>query len=154
MVNFSLKTLKNIFNQLGITPKELEMAEKLVSGMVESWQPEKYRDDYRKDLMSLIHARAKAGDVNNVSTESTKAPRPPKSAKVVDLVALLAQSVKSGPERKSKTHAHGSARASHAAASHATRAQASASHAKAKTKRRTASKPHSDHAVVHHRKSA
>jgi DNA end-binding protein Ku len=79
--------------QLGITTKELDMAEKLVSGMVEKWQPEKYRDDYRKDLLALIHARAKAGELNTVSKEQGKAPRPPKPAKVVDLVSLLSQSM-------------------------------------------------------------
>jgi DNA end-binding protein Ku len=82
--------------KLGITQKELEMAEKLVTGMVDKWEPDKYRDDYRKDLLGLIHARAKAGDVNTVSKEPSKAPRAPKSAKVVDLVALLSQSVSAG----------------------------------------------------------
>jgi DNA end-binding protein Ku len=82
--------------KLGISSKELEMAEKLVTGMVDKWEPDKYRDDYRKDLLALIHARAKAGDVNTVSKEPSKAPRAPKSAKVVDLVALLSQSVSAG----------------------------------------------------------
>jgi len=91
--------------KLGITSKELDMAEKLVSGMVDKWQPDRYRDDYRKDLLSLIHARAKAGDVNSVSKERAKAPRPTKSAKIVDLVALLAKSVESG-HHKPKSGAH------------------------------------------------
>lgn len=94
--------------KLGITPKELEMAEKLVSGMVDKWQPERYRDDYRKDLLSLIHKRAKAGELNSVPKENAKAPRPTKPAQVVDLVALLAKSVESGHPRKST--AHGSAK--------------------------------------------
>lgn len=89
--------------KLGITPKELDMAEKLVNGMVEAWKPEKYRDDYRKDLLSMIHARAKAGDVNTVSKEKAKKPVPEKSAKVVDLVALLSQSMESGHKRKGST---------------------------------------------------
>ncbi|HET7543156.1 MAG TPA: Ku protein [Polyangiaceae bacterium] len=88
--------------QLGITSKELEMAEKLVSGMVDEWQPERYRDDYRKDLLSLIHARAKAGDINTVP-KAEKAPRAAKPAKVVDLMALLAESVKSGHHRAQVT---------------------------------------------------
>jgi len=86
--------------KLGITSKELEMAEKLVSGMVDKWEPERYRDDYRKDLLSLIHARAKAGDVNTVSRAAGKAPRAQKSAKVVDLMSLLAKSMESGHHRK------------------------------------------------------
>lgn len=88
--------------QLGISSKELDMAEKLVAGMVDQWHPERYRDDYRKDLLSLIHAREKAGEVNTVPKES-KAPRPAKPAKVVDLMALLAESVKSGHHRKEAT---------------------------------------------------
>jgi DNA end-binding protein Ku len=97
--------------KLGITSKELEMAEKLVAGMVDKWQPEKYRDDYRKDLLALIHARAKAGDVNSVSKERPKAPRAPQGAKVVDLVALLAESVNSG-HRGHKKAARAPAKAS------------------------------------------
>ena len=91
--------------KLGITSKELDMAEKLVSGMVDEWDPAKYRDDYRKDLMSLIQARAKAGDVNSVSKEKIKALRPTKGAQVVDLVALLAQSMDSGQHKKATSRA-------------------------------------------------
>jgi len=99
--------------KIGITSKELEMAEKLVSGMVDKWRPERYRDDYRKDLLSLIHARAKAGEVNSVSKEQSKPARPSKSAKVVDLMALLAKSVESGQPRRAAPHS--SAKRGHAA---------------------------------------
>lgn len=111
--------------QLGITTKELDMAEKLVAGMVDKWQPEKYRDDYRKDLLALIHSRAKAGEVNTVSKEAGKAPRPPKPAKVVDLVALLSQSM----AHKQPARGHKKAASSHAA-----------SHVKSTHKKRTVSK--------------
>jgi DNA end-binding protein Ku len=124
--------------KLGITNKELDMAEKLVSGMVDKWQPERYRDDFRKDLLSLIHARAKAGDVNSVSKEPGKAARPPKSAKVVDLVALLAKSVESGHPRKA---AHGSSKRAHAARE------------KPSPRKRSTSK-RSGHGATPHRKSA
>src|SRR6478736_6169084 len=123
--------------KLGITSKELDMAEKLVSGMVDKWQPERYRDDYRKDLLSLIHARAKAGDVNSVAKEPTKAPRVAKPAKVVDLVALLAKSVEAGHSRKSDPHA--AARRTRAATSR---------------KKRAPSKRRSTHTATQHRKSA
>jgi len=125
--------------KLGITSKELDMAEKLVSGMVDKWQPERYRDDYRKDLLALIHSRAKAGDLNTISKERAKAPRAGKSAKVVDLVALLAKSVEEGPHRKSATHAP-TKRAQATPVKNSTR------------KTGTTSKRRSDH--VHHRKSA
>jgi len=122
--------------KLGITSKELDMAEKLVSGMVDKWEPERYRDDYRKDLLALIHTRAKAGDVNTVSEERAKAARAAKPAKVVDLVALLAKSVQGGHPRKSGAHA--SSKRSRPASS----------------RKRTASKRKSAHATTQHRKSA
>ncbi len=37
----------------GVSKKEIEMAEKLVEGMVEEWDPNQYKDDYREDLRSL-----------------------------------------------------------------------------------------------------
>lgn len=121
--------------QLGITSKELDMAEKLVSGMVEKWQPEKYRDDYRKDLLALIHAREKAGEVNTVSKETGKAPRPPKPGKVVDLVALLSQSM----AEKQQGRGHKKAPSTHAVA-----------HVRSTHKKRAASSKH----APAHRKSA
>jgi len=122
---------------LGITSKELEMAEKLVGGMVDEWHPEKYRDDYRKDLLSLIHSRAKAGEVNTLSKEKKKAPRAAKPGKVVDLVALLAQSMESGHHKKKPAHAKPSA----------------ASRAKATPHKRPAAKRR-EHPTSHARKSA
>lgn len=124
--------------KLGITSKELDMAEKLVSGMVDKWEPERYRDDYRKDLLSLIHARAKAGDVNNVPKERAKTVRPAKSAKVVDLVALLAKSVESGHHRK----------AAPPPSAKRSRSEAAPSRKRAPSKRKTT------HAAPQHRKSA
>ena len=121
--------------QLGITSKELDMAEKLVSGMVEKWRPERYRDDYRKDLLALIHSRAKAGDVNSVSKAHEKAPRAPKSAKVVDLVALLAKSVESGHPRKSA-------------------ARAQPARKKSSPRKHSPSKRRTSHPAAQHRKSA
>ncbi len=127
--------------KLGITSKELDMAEKLVSGMVDEWQPDKYRDDYRKDLLALIHSRAKAGDVNSVSKERSKAPPREKIAKVVDLVALLSQSMESGHKKKT----------GHRASAKSTAHSKSAPHAKAPRKR--AAHAHA-HSATHQRKSA
>ncbi|MEO7035037.1 MAG: Ku protein [Polyangiaceae bacterium] len=116
--------------KLGITPKELDMAEKLVSGMVGKWQPEKYRDDYRTDLLAMIHSRAKAGEVNALSEGPSKTPRAPKAAKVVDLVALLQQSMQPGHGHKK---AKRDARVAEAKPTHKKRA-ASTKHAAAHRK--------------------
>jgi DNA end-binding protein Ku len=82
--------------KLGVTPKEAAMAEKLVLDMAESFKPDKYEDDYRRDLMKLIHRKAKAGEVNTVPEKVAKKRRTEGGAKVIDLAALLAQSVEGG----------------------------------------------------------
>jgi DNA end-binding protein Ku len=82
----------------GVTDKELKMAERLVDAMVEKWDPERYRDDYRVDVQALIDRRVAAGEL----TAGKRAPRPrrPAGAKVVDLMALLKKSVDAGVGRK------------------------------------------------------
>lgn len=86
----------------GVTERELDMAERLVEGMVDSWDPGKYRDDYYKDLMKMIHERAEAGQYEE-APEAPPAPKPERGGNVVDLMALLKQSVEGGgrkPARK------------------------------------------------------
>jgi len=83
----------------GVSERELEMAQRLVEGMVEPWKPEKYKDDYRRDLMKMIEERAKAGQLEG---SPEPAPRPERAAggKVVDLMALLKRSVEDGGGKK------------------------------------------------------
>lgn len=76
----------------GVTPREVEMAAKLVEEMTDSWNPEKYRDTYHEDLMTLIEKRIKAGQTE-VVTEPEEEEKKPKQAEVVDLMALLKRSV-------------------------------------------------------------
>ncbi|HYG61681.1 MAG TPA: Ku protein [Thermoanaerobaculia bacterium] len=78
----------------GVSERELDMAERLVEGMVDSWKPERYKDDYQKDLMALIKERVKAGQLESppASDEEEKELRPARG-QVVDLMALLKQSV-------------------------------------------------------------
>jgi DNA end-binding protein Ku len=78
---------------LGITPKELSMAERLVEGMVGEFDPEKYGDDYRRDLMRLIQRKVKAGELNQLPEGVPRKKRAPAAPATVDLAELLAQSV-------------------------------------------------------------
>jgi DNA end-binding protein Ku len=82
--------------KLGVSSKELEMAEQLVSGMVAPFKPEQYEDEYKRDVMKLIRKKEKAGEVNRVREETEKKPRRPAGAKVIDLASLLASSLKEG----------------------------------------------------------
>ncbi|HKI04004.1 MAG TPA: Ku protein [Thermoanaerobaculia bacterium] len=82
----------------GVSERELEMAERLVEGMVEAWDPEKYKDDYRKDLMKMIEERVEAGQLEESPEPAAKPERP--AGNVVDLMALLKQSVEGGGAKK------------------------------------------------------
>ena len=80
---------------LGVTPKELQMAERLVEDMVGKFEPEKYEDEYRRDLTRLIQRKAKAGELNRVPEVSKRKAKPTPAAQVIDLADLLAKSVTS-----------------------------------------------------------
>ena len=79
--------------KLGLTGKELDMAERLIADMEETWRPESYKDEYRDDLLALIRRKARAGarQAEDEAEEEPAAPR--KGAEVVDLMALLQRSV-------------------------------------------------------------
>jgi len=78
----------------GVSDREIDMAERLVEGMVSAWDPEKYKDDYREALMEMIDKRVEAGQLES-SPEPAPKPREARS-NVVDLMALLKQSVEEG----------------------------------------------------------
>jgi DNA end-binding protein Ku len=78
--------------QVGVTPKEIEMAERLVEGMIDSWAPEQFRDEYRDDVLAMIEQKRETGTV-----EIPAAPKR-KKAEVVDIMTLLKQSLEQGKE--------------------------------------------------------
>jgi DNA end-binding protein Ku len=86
-----------------VTAKELDMAKRLIDDMADKWQPKKYKDTYRDDLLKRIKEKVKAGQTEEL-TEPQKEPRKEKSAEVIDLMTLLKKSVehKSKPARRAK----------------------------------------------------
>jgi DNA end-binding protein Ku len=89
-----------------ITPKELDMAKRLIDDMADKWEPKKYKDTYRDDLLKRIKEKVKAGQTEEL-TEPEKEPRKQKSADVIDLMTLLKKSVeqKPKPAKRAKRHA-------------------------------------------------
>jgi DNA end-binding protein Ku len=84
----------------GISPREIEMAKKLVEEMTEPWKPERYRDTYHDDLMKLIDERIKAGKTEIV-TEADEGEEKPARGEVIDLMALLKRSVQAKAQSSS-----------------------------------------------------
>jgi len=74
---------------LEITDKELQMARRLVDEMVEPWEPEKYHDAYREELLGAIRRKADAGG----ALPTPEPLEPAERGKVTDLMTLLKQSV-------------------------------------------------------------
>jgi DNA end-binding protein Ku len=80
-----------------IRKPELEMAETLVKNLAAKWNPERYHDEYRDNLMKIIKAKKKG------TSPKLAAPPEPQRAEVVDLMERLRQSLQgaSKPARKS-----------------------------------------------------
>jgi len=87
----------------GVSPREIEMAKKLVEEMTEQWKPERYRDTYHDDLMKLIDKRIKAGKTEVITeAEAEEDQEKPARGEVIDLMALLKRSVQAKGQSSSK----------------------------------------------------
>ena len=67
--------------------KELNLALQLVEGMADTWDPDKYSDDYVKALMRVIEAKAGGKAIRPAATKAQA------RTNVVDLVARLQESL-------------------------------------------------------------
>jgi DNA end-binding protein Ku len=86
--------------------REVKMAAQLVESMAAHWRPQKYRDEYRDDLLKLIQRKIKSGQTKSIEP-AEKPARPVSSGKVVDIMHLLRRSVnqvrkKSEPQARRK----------------------------------------------------
>jgi DNA end-binding protein Ku len=69
-----------------VSPREVKMAEALVESLSDEFAPDKYRDDYREQVLELIEKKA-AGEEFEVPEVAAEKP------KIVDLMAALEASV-------------------------------------------------------------
>lgn len=95
---------------LRITKREIEMAERLVQDMAARWEPEKYRDDYRDDLLRVVEEKIAAGKTLELETPAKG--EAAGSGQVIDFMTLLKRSV----EEKEKQRGNGKEKARPAAA--------------------------------------
>ena len=70
-----------------IRKTELEMAKALVKSLASDWDPSKYTDEYRANLMRIIEGKTKGKEV------TLEAPEEPRQAEVVDLMERLRRSL-------------------------------------------------------------
>lgn len=110
-----------------LKPAELKMARHLIEEMSGHWSAEEYRDAFREAVMTLVKAKARAGETETVAPLE-EAP-PAQGADVIDLTELLRRSLKGGNARPAaRTAARKSAAkpASRAAPARKTRARRAA----------------------------
>jgi DNA end-binding protein Ku len=70
-----------------VEKREREMAEKLIESLAGEFKPEKYRDEYREQLLSLIEQKAQGKEIVASETEE------PEPTKAPDLMAALEESL-------------------------------------------------------------
>jgi DNA end-binding protein Ku len=106
------------FPKIDVRKAELDMAKALVNGLAAEWDPMKYTDQYRENLMRIIHGKIKGKEVE---LEPTKEPR---QAEVVDLMERLRKSLEASGGRKA-ARKHASHAQPRSAAAHRRRRKAS-----------------------------
>jgi DNA end-binding protein Ku len=91
LVDLSDMTLPSDEN---VRPQELQMAEQLVANLSQPFDPSKYTDDYRANLMKIIRAKMKGKKIEVPEPEERE------STQVVDLMARLQESLEMGKKQK------------------------------------------------------
>jgi len=79
------------------------MALRLVDDMSEDWEPEKYKDTYRHDLLARIREKIEKGQTEEI-TEPEEGEKEAAGAEVIDLMALLRKSVERKQEKPKRSH--------------------------------------------------
>lgn len=85
-----------------VTDREVAMAEALVASLEADFEPEKYRDEYREEVMALIQMKA---DGQEFEVPEAAAEKP----KVVDIMAALEASVAAAKDARTRHPAKKSA---------------------------------------------
>jgi DNA end-binding protein Ku len=67
--------------------REVEMAKQLIDSLTSDFEPDKYRDEYREELLDLLERKAEGKEVVSAPTEE------PKPTKAPDLMAALEESL-------------------------------------------------------------
>jgi DNA end-binding protein Ku len=76
-----------------VRPQELQMARQLIENLSSPFDPTKYTDDYRDNLMKIIRAKMKGKKIEVPEAEE------PESTQVVDLMARLQESLEMGRKK-------------------------------------------------------
>jgi DNA end-binding protein Ku len=79
----------------------MKMAEQLVAEMSAEWDPKKYKDEYRNDLLALIRKRVKEGKAQVLDESEPEAPARQREAPD-DMMELLRRSLEQGNGKRAQ----------------------------------------------------
>jgi DNA end-binding protein Ku len=82
-----------------VRPQELQMAQQLIDNLAEPFDPTRYTDDYRENLMKVIKAKMKGKKVKLETPEETR------DSGVLDLMSRLRASLEEGSGKKGAVRA-------------------------------------------------
>lgn len=82
-------------DDIEVAPREIAMAESLVASLTATFEPDKYRDEYREQVLDLIQIKASG-------QEFTMPEAPTEKPNVVDLMAALEASVAAAKEARGR----------------------------------------------------
>jgi DNA end-binding protein Ku len=88
----SAEGLKGLEGEVKINPKELEMAKALIESLADTFDPSRYKDEYREAVMKVVQAK--------IEGEVIEAPPTPQPAKVMDLMEALRASVDAAKKQR------------------------------------------------------
>ena len=88
----STEGLKGLEGDVKINPKELEMAKALIESLADSFDPSRYKDEYKEAVMRVVQAK--------IDGEVIEAPAVPQTAKVMDLMEALRASVEAAKKSR------------------------------------------------------
>lgn len=95
-----IKQIPGVPENVSTDERELKMAEQLIENLTAEFNPEKYKDEYREALFTMIQQKIEGQEV-------VSAPEAPKH-NVIDLMAALQASLKKTEEYKKSTKSEGS----------------------------------------------
>lgn len=79
-----------------VAKREREMAEQLIDSLSTDFKPDRYRDEYREELLALIERKAEGKEIVAPEAEA------PKATKAPDLMAALEESIAAVKEKGGK----------------------------------------------------
>jgi len=86
-------SLKEAGGKTAVSAAELNMAKQLVEGMSGAFEPQRFKDTYRADLMRKVKEKIKKKQIHSLEAETDPSPARPK-AQVIDLMEALKNSLK------------------------------------------------------------